>query len=787
MSVIGSNILAGASGQGGAYNLTNSLRFRSSASATLSRTPASATNRRTWTFSAWVKRGKLTSNNTIFNAGYPTVSWFAFIFGNNDTLQIAQTAGSSAGWSTAAVFRDCSAWYHVVCVIDTTSATSTITNTATDRIRLYVNNVQQSLSGGTVPTQNSDLQVNNTISHTIGGYSAEYFDGYMAEVNFVDGQALTPSSFGETSTTTGVWIPKKYTGTYGTNGFYLPFTNTASTSTLGNDFSGNSNTWTVNNISLTAGSTYDSMTDVPTLTSATAANYATLNPLNPSGGTYADGNLQWVSATTDGRFALSTFDITTSGKWYCEVTIGAKSGTYWTVGAMGSPITFNPRMQYRSDGVTNVNGTTGSTFASFTTGDVIGMAFDASTNQITFYKNNTSQGTLTATTTGVSYYFGCGSDNSGSTSTYNINFGQRPFAYTPPTGFVALNTFNLPTPTIGATASTTANKYMDATLYTGNNSTNNIVNAAGFKPDMVWLKGRSQSSNHIVQDSVRGANTYLLPNLTGSEGTDGSLTSFNSNGFSLTTDAGVSFNANGTTYVGWQWRASNATAVTNTAGTITSTVSANTTAGFSVVTYTASSSASTIGHGLGVAPSMIIQKNRDATSDWGVYHVSVGATKFLKLNTSDTPSTNSVPWNDTAPTSTVFSIGTGYTNGNKYVAYCFAQVAGYSAFGSYTGNGSTDGTFVYLGFRPKYILIKQTNTSGEGWFIFDTSRSPYNVQGTYLTANASEAENTLTDRQSDILSNGIKFRGSHASVNGSGSTYIYMAFAENPFKYANAR
>jgi hypothetical protein len=361
-----------------------------------------------------------------------------------------------------------------------------------------------------------------------------------------------------------------------------------------------------------------------------------------------------------------------------------------------------------------------------------------------------------------------------------------PFAYTPPTGFVALNTFNLPTPTIGATASSQANDYFDVSLWTGNGTSQSITNSGSMQPDFVWYKGRSTTFNHGLFDSIRGTLQRLSSNLTSAESTTaGSLTAFNSNGFSVGSDAGA--NQNTDTYVGWQWRASNATAVTNTAGSITSTVSANTTAGFSIVTFTTQPSGTgTVGHGLGVAPSLIIQKIRTLSADWYVYNASIGAGNILKLNTTDASTAGSTIWNSTAPTSSVFSLGNGWAGSYSTVAYCFAQVAGYSAFGSYVGNGVADGPFIYTGFRPRYYILKNI-TNAQSWSVQDTSRSPYNVGSAVLLPNSSSAELTGTDFV-DILSNGFKIRhSSSGNNNNSGDTYIYMAFAENPFKYANAR
>ena len=774
------------------YNLTKSLRFRSSASAYLNRTPASAGNRKTWTLSTWVKRGKLSADTTILSAGYSTNPWFVLQYvGSDNTLAVSATAGTSASWKTSAVFRDPSAWYHVVCVVDTTSSTTTITNTSTDRIRLYVNNVQQTLSGGTVPTQNSDLQVNNTVSHTIGGYSSEYFDGYMTEINFIDGQALTPSSFGSTNALTGVWQPAKYTGTYGTNGFYLPFTNTTSTTTLGYDFSGNSNNWTTNNLSLTAGTTYDSMNDVPTLTSATTANYATLNPLmfrlsNTPAATLSNGNLTSTHTPSGyGTYVFSTI-AATGGKFYYEVTITSLvgGGDVGIDNGQGQYSLSTGRAVYLNDGRKIINGSISAYGASFTTGDVIGVAFDLINGTITFYKNGTSQG-VASSSIGTSAYFSFGEGDTG--SVYNWNFGQRPFSYTPPTGFVALNTFNLPTSTI-----VKGNTVMDATTYTGNGTGQSIVNAAPFKPDFVWIKCRTTAYQHNLYDSVRGVQNVLVSDQTYAENISGAadLTAFNSNGFTIRQTANYELSASGQTYVGWQWQAGQGTNTTNTNGSITSTVSVNASAGFSVVTYTGTGSNATVGHGLGVAPSMIIVKRRDAgASGWSVYFTTLPAGYVLSLQSTAAQANSSGRFTTTLPTSSVFSIGTDSdlnASAGTYVAYCWSEIAGFSKFGSYTGNGSADGSFVYLGFRPRFVMIKRSDAGAVNWYIFDTARDTYNAAGLELYPNLSNAE---ADGRPDldILSNGFKIRSTSGGQNTSGATYIYACFAENPFKNALAR
>ena len=333
---------------------------------------------------------------------------------------------------------------------------------------------------------------------------------------------------------------------------------------------------------------------------------------------------------------------------------------------------------------------------------------------------------------------------------------------------------------------------MAATTYTGtgaNASIVNTVNGVSFQPDFVWIKDRSVGYNHVLQDSVRGATAAakLSSNLTDAEGSAnlapyGNVSAFNSNGFSLVAGSIDSrqTNASGDAYIGWQWKGGG-TAVSNTAGSITSSVSANPTAGFSVVTYT--STTGTVGHGLGVAPSMIIMKSRNLADQWTVYHVSTGNTIGIPLNSTGAGDVNSGFWNNTSPTSTVFSQGSWDSGYNK-VAYCFAPVAGYSAFGSYVGNGSSDGVFVYLGFRPRYVLAKNISVS-DRWGVLNSASSPYNMILLELHANNADAEGGAGEV--DFLSNGFKMRSGNSVFNSSGANYIYMAFAENPFKYANAR
>jgi hypothetical protein len=372
----------------------------------------------------------------------------------------------------------------------------------------------------------------------------------------------------------------------------------------------------------------------------------------------------------------------------------------------------------------------------------------------------------------------------------DVNFGQRAFSYTAPSGFKALCTQNLPAPSISNGAN-----YMAASLYTGTGASqtiSNAVNSISFQPDMVWVKSRSAATDHKLTDVVRGVTKALISDTTGAETTDtNGLTAFGASGFTVGTD--TVYNNSSATYVGWQWKGGG-TAVTNTAGSITSSVSANTTAGFSVVTYTGNgTSGATIGHGLGATASFIILKRRDGGSgySWYVQHPTLGPTKALFLDSTSGAATSANYWNNTAPTSTVFSVGNDTSlnaSGGTYVAYCWSQITGYSAFITYTGNGSGDGPFVYCGFRPRYLMIKRYDAAGDPWWVIDSSRSPYNQTILALRPSASNAEDSGGNANFDFLANGFKARTSGGgNGNESGATYIVAAFAENPFNISRAR
>ena len=796
MSVIQNFLLATPEG----YQISRSVRLRSSASAYFNRTPASTTNRRTWTWSAWAKRGSLGAARNLLTAiGSSRVTYITFTSADKLTIYSATSAGGGDGgeYASTQVFRDPSAWYHIVVAYDSTQATST------NRIKAFINGIQiTSWSTSTTPTLNHDTQFNWTgAPMQLGAYNAsQFFDGYLTEVNFIDGQALDASYFGETDAVTGVWKPKKYAGTYGTNGFYLNFSdNSAATAAaIGKDYSGNGNDWTPNNISVTSGVTYDSMLDVPTQWADGGngrGNYAVLNPIDPvTTSTFSEGNLKYTNSTNN-RAGFGT-PLPSAGKWYWELiwtTNGGSSSPPVGICAINYDQTANGRLAYRPNGNKMDQAGTETAYGStWTVNDVIGVAVDLDSGKIWFAKNGTWQnsgdpaaGTNAAFTTVLSaitnpvkpmIQVNVAGD------VLVINFGQRPFTYTPPSGFKALNTLNLPQPTI-----LKGEQYMNATLWSGNSTNARVITTTLGTVDFAWVKRRNGVDDHRLANTVTGGNRHLKSNSTDAESTGTTvIQAFSGSTFTLGTDGSV--NATGGTYVGWTWQAGGA-AVTNTAGSISSQVSAGGTQGFSVVTYTGTGANATVGHGLGVAPKMIIFRARSIVENWPTWHTNLTSAAFvLTLNTTNAQASVPQVMNSTAPTSSVFSVGTSTGsngNGTTYVAYLFSEVAGFSKFGSYTGNGSADGTFVFCGFRPKFVMVKRTDSVGS-WWMLDSARDTFNLATKLQRANEPLAEET-SYASIDMLSNGFKLRVSSTESNASGGTYIFAAFAENPTKFALAR
>ena len=1058
MSTIQSDLLLGQEG-GAGYGISRSLRFNSSDSAYLSRTPSTAGNRKTWTWAGWVKRSGLGSDQFIFSAGVDASNRTIVYFRSDDRLELINyVAGTITGRrQTTPQYRDPSAWLHITVVWDSANAT------ATSRIRIYVNGSEVTAFSSTGDPSSADSQFNSTAAHSIGRDQtggSSYFSGYLADIHFIDGQALTPSSFTEVSATTGRLEPKAYSGPAPTgNSFWLPFSdNSAATATtLGKDNFNLGNNWSCNNVSVAdgtvatstgalpihnttdsygntkgsgtrtdansssivlavpmdganngtsfadlsatikgsgsaktittvgdaktstsrsryygssglfdgagdylsvaassdlqlgsgdfciemwwhptstarqalyhgsigtdwsigidyssvgtqklgiwasangsswnmlnadgggngigtitvpqnqwnhiaytrSGNTFrlfvngvqdvavtasgtivdrsgsaaaigswwstgamlqatgslqdfrvykgvakytasfsvpnyltgagnDSLVDTPTsgsqvdtgLGGQVTGNYATLNPLHSDVSLASNGNLD---CNSNGSGWIGSTVHVASGKWYVEFTVGS-TGTVQMFGVCASthsgsgyPWLASPNVTYYvQDGRIYVDGTNTGATTGATAGDIISLSFDVDAKSVVIRKNNSILSTKTVGTTSSYMFF---ISDGGGSATSSVNFGQRPFAYTAPSGFKALCDTNLPAPVVAKPSTA-----MDVKLYTGNGSTQTI-SGLGFSPDLVWIKDRSLGASHLLHDEVRGAGKTLFSNLTIAETTNysyGYLSAFTSNGFTVQGgSSGNDINSSSQTYAAWCWDAGSTT-VTNTQGSITSSVRANPSAGFSVVTYTGTGANATVGHGLGVAPQLIITKCRGATSDWGVYHASVGATAYLRLNLTNVSSTGTGPWNNTAPTGTVFSVGTNAATNtaNTMIAYCFAPVAGLSSYGTYQGNGSSDGPFVYTGFRPRWIMIKASAGGATQWFIYDTARNTSNVGNFALYASDATAETSIL--LIDILSNGFKLRYADTGgyTNYAGWTYIYAAFAESSFAYSRAR
>jgi hypothetical protein len=504
-------------------------------------------------------------------------------------------------------------------------------------------------------------------------------------------------------------------------------------------------------------------------------NYCTANPLDRSSTVLANGNLDVSGAGGAAYYVGRCTQIISSGKWYWEFLINsAISSTYYPCGGIVKADVAIPSqlgdgtsgIAYMANGQKYTNATLTNYGASFTQNDVIGFALDMDSGSLTCYKNGVSQGQIA---TGLSGQYSPSWNVYASTALV-LNFGQRPFAYTAPSGFKALCTQNLPQPTIQKPSTA-----MDVVTYTGTGASQSI-SSLGFSPDLVWIKGRSGATDHALYDTTRGATFDLVANSTAAQTTQAQgLTAFGSNGFTVGTLAKL--NTNTSTYVAWAW---DKTALD----------------GFDIVSYTGNSSTQNISHGLGVSPSMIIVKTYSPSVDsgegnWCVYHKSLGANKFVYLDLTNAAVTSTAIWNNTSPTASVFSLGNDNNvnkTGKTQIAYCFAEIEGFSKFGSYTGNLSSDGPFVWCGFRPKYVIVKGDSVSN--WNAFDASRSQTNPTQTILRANLANAEIdgvSATAGVLDFLSNGFKLRGSYGDTNANSTTFIFAAFAESPFKYARAR
>ena len=812
------------------YKINNSLRLDRTNSHSLDRTPSSAGNRQTHTISIWVKRAELSRTTRLFMAtnNSSNATFHILEFNSDDTIRYyAGTEGSSAilNVQTNAEYRDVSGWYHIVAALDSTQATSS------NRVKLYVNGTQiTDLKNSTYGSQNASYQINNTVAHYINrdgsSLGNQYGSYYATEINFIDGQQLDPTSFGQFKS--GVWIPKDTSGlTFGTNGFRLEF---GDSSAIGDDTSGNTNDFTATNLS-----THDVMPDTPTV------NYAVLNAIwqRESSATLTEGNLFATCTGNNSRGTVSTLSMT-SGKWYAEFDVGPSGQNRQVIGICNMDAnTGNTALSSASDAVLAYGDVLDDVFVdgvdvgniNYGNGNVMAFAVNMDDSEVSIYKNGVLQITVSKTfTAGGNYGFMIAQAGSSSTGTFKcgLNFGQDStfagaitggsgnadengfgdFKYAVPSGFLALNSANLADTSITPKNNDLPEDYFEANLWTGNGSSQSI-SSYEFAPDWVWMKERSSTSSYMVQDTLRGTGVFIQTNSDVDDtSTSNSITSFDSNGFTL--GDGGSVNQNNQTYVGWAWEAGGTPTATNSAGagnvptsgsvlidrvastaTLAGTIpvnklSANTKAGFSIQTWTGDSSGNaTIAHGLTEAPDMIIVKPRGETREWLIWHQSFGDNDKGILFTTAAPADNR--FGPDAPTSTVYGLysGQGNRNGTNFVGYAFHSVEGYSKFGSYIGTGNSEGAFVYTGFRPSFVMHKRTDSTGD-WFIFDNKRDGFNPENKRLRPNA-DNDTEADPGDYDIVSNGFKIRFTSGNVNASGGTYIYMAFAEMPVKYANAR
>jgi hypothetical protein len=759
----------GSSGGVDTGDIGHSLRFRRVNSAYLSRTFGTPTSNTSWAMSLFAKETPVGALRALLSSGYSTVG-----FNATEQLTLWDSGGGQVANSTA-LFREPTGHNHWF-------VRSNGTN-----IKGYRNGVEVLSYTGTIPGLNS------ATVHNFGRFSAlstHHPDGVFSRIAFVDnGGSLTPSDFAYLNTEINEWVTKSQSAVKavvdagGTNSFMLDFDNATSLTTLGYDKSSKGNNWTLNNFSLTAGSTYDHMLDVP------GNSYATLNPLAAAASAnLSSANLTNVTNATGygrvhGSFAMS------SGKWYWEATVSQMSTT---TAAAGIATQFADTYVGGTSGDVQVVGATA-------VNQVLAIALDLDANTVAGYIDNVLAYGPSSIPAGSYFPAFSDSHNTVNYCTFNANFGQAPlhasatyhsaaggyFRYAPPTGFKALCQRNLPDPAI-----LNPELHFDVLLHTGNAVQDRAITGAAFDPDFAWIKNRGAVAAHVLFDRVRGGDKQLFSNLTNAEQTNNDIT----NGF---TTGGIivgdnitgtgSTNQNTNTYVDWLWKMGGA-AVTNNSGSISSQVSANVLAGQSVVTYVGNGGTATIGHGLTRAPELIYVKSRDDAIDgWYGYHASLGATKGIFLNLTSATITSSAYWNDTAPTTSVFTVkGAGVTNRNSddYVALCFHSVPGYSKIGSYIGNGSADGPYVECGFKPKYVLVKRAVGGTDNWATLDTVRSPYNMAEANVYANASDAE-TSAFVDIDFLSNGFKLRNTFE--NASGGTYIFYAVADVAGKYSLGR
>ena len=806
------------------------------------------TSQKKMIFAVWVKPSEFGSTQHIMGGGPSVTNYFLFCFSasgfynSTDSFKFGIVSGNVNRLYrvTDALFRDPSSWMHVCVAIDTTQAT------ASDRVQLFFNGKRYTggFSLSNTPSQDYDVPIVNTaIYHQIGllytGGNYGYLDGYLADFYFLDGQSIYSDTSATINSTfladadtlatfceqkNGVAIPKAYggaTSTYGNNGFRLEFKNNTaggsspSSSTFGADTSGKDNHFNDYSTNSTwQGGNADSPEN----------NFCVWNPLRKGANvTVSKGALSGVTSATVAQSVAGTFGVS-SGKWYWEVRneggflgyIGIVDathdmGTYIGSSSTGSGYAYNTSGQK----VGPTSGTASSYGATYTTGDIIGIALNMDDGEITFYKANSSQGAAFTGLTGNWFpavsgngvsgkggiaNFGTDSSFAGNETRQNNSDGNGngDFYYSPPSGFLALCTANLPDTTLSPNQAEQADDFFDIILYTGDGTSSRNIDGLNFQPDWVWFAQRNNTSAKLMFDSSRGVNKALYTTSSGAE-TDsdqyGYLSAFRSQG-GFTATAGSTnnnyINENNVNIVAWSWKINGGTTSSDTNGNRTSTVQVNTKSGISIATYNNPSQGNhTFGHGLGSKPEAFIWRARNTAMNW-IWWDSFNFTdadrdgQYFNSNIGFTTGSNWV----TDVTDTTINITDGQvSSGNNINYWCisFKSVEGFSKINNYIGNGDANGPFVYTGFRPAWVLIKGIGTTTNGWYVYDYKRENF---GSLVDANIYINLTTGEDngnRDVDFLSNGFKPRLTDTNVNGSGSTYVYMAFAEQPFKFTTAR
>ena len=826
------------------YTISKSLRFNAGSSSYMDSGGGVGTgdSRTTWTFSFWVKKADLSDDPCIWSGYRSGSSLDTFVMGSGGSHFYVYLSSYKGQLKPNGVQRDPTSWYHYVTTWDTTNST------AADRMRIYINGERVSLATDDQPSEDevSNIGLALTVMN-IGqqGDTTQFGSFYLADMIFTDGTSYSASDFGETNAATNQWVPKDPSGlSFGTNGFWFKFENS---SDLGEDYSGNGNDYAANGLYAS-----DQNPDTPT-TNICYLNPLSIGVEKGANVALSQGNLVSLTTYAGWEEVLGT-QYVSSGKWYAEcltysnyLMIGVAASNHSppatsiaTDGAYGWAL-------YPASSTSELthNGSSSSTFSTgFSSGDVWGLALDleASPPELTWYRNDslvisTDDYTGFELTAGLAYTFyqrmvnagkafwNLGQDSafsgqktSGSANASDDN-GIGDFYYDPPSGgYLTLCAANLDAPSIKKSGD-----FFNSILYTGDDASPRSLTGVGFQPDFTWGKDRSAGNDHWLTDAVRGTSEQgLASNQTYAEGTGdqqyGYVSGFGSDGFTLTTGTGGNIslvNNDTTTYVAWNWLAGTAPTADNSAGAgatptagsgkidgsnlgsalaggiAAKRLSANTTAGFSIVSYEGTDANATIGHGLSQAPELLIIKALDTGStSWAVGADAMTSWAYsMELDTTDAQASVATRFNSTAPTASVFSVGdSGYTNapsGENFVAYAFHSVEGYSKVGSYTGNGNADGTFISTGFRPAFVMIKNYGATGDRWLILDDKRDTYNVATNSLAPNLGNAESTGYDL--DFVSNGIKIRDDESPLNTSGIGYLYLAFAESPFKYANAR